>query len=73
MTRLQPSQGLCLVFRSIGTDHAEVTNKKGVVSIKPGPNAKDIMVNGEKIVSEKKLSHNDRWGTAWRVFVVRVW
>ncbi|XP_052801903.1 kinesin-like protein KIF28P [Mya arenaria] len=45
---------------SIGKDHAEIINKKGNVSIKPGPSAKDIMVNGTKIVGETKLSHNDR-------------
>ncbi|KAH3720479.1 hypothetical protein DPMN_063378 [Dreissena polymorpha] len=45
---------------SIAKDHAEVINKKGAVSIKPNPSAKEIMVNGVKIVSETKLSHNDR-------------
>ncbi|XP_052248408.1 kinesin-like protein KIF28P [Dreissena polymorpha] len=55
-----PQPEIMLNGLSIAKDHAEVINKKGAVSIKPNPSAKEIMVNGVKIVSETKLSHNDR-------------
>ena len=38
-----------------------ITNKNGTVNLKPGSEAKTIMVNGEKISKETQLHHNDRY------------
>ena len=37
-----------------------MTNKKGTVTLKPGSEAKNITVNGQKIQKEVQLNHNDR-------------
>ena len=48
-------------FFSIAKEHAVITNKNGTVTLKPGAEAKTILVNGSKISKEKQLSHNDRY------------
>ena len=50
-----------IFFFSIAKEHAVITNKNGTVTLKPGAEAKTILVNGSKISKEKQLSHNDRY------------
>ena len=46
---------------SIAKEHAVVSNKNGTVTLKPGAEAKGILVNGAKITKDTQLSHNDRY------------
>ena len=48
------------MFCSIVPEHATVTNKAGVVSLLPGSEAKNIMLNGQKLENIEDLKHNDR-------------
>ena len=53
---------LCNFFIcSIAKEHAVVSNKNGTVTLKPGAEAKGILVNGAKITKDTQLSHNDRY------------
>ena len=38
-----------------------MSNKNGTVTLKPGAEAKGILVNGAKITKDTQLSHNDRY------------
>ena len=64
MTRLKllmilPVRAL-LMFCSIVQEHAVVTNKEGTVTLEPGSEARNIMLNGQKLENEVQLNHNDR-------------
>ena len=49
-----------LMFCSIVQEHAVVTNKEGTVTLEPGSEARNIMLNGQKLENEVQLNHNDR-------------
>ena len=58
------------LFFSIAKEHAVITNKNGTVTLKPGAEAKNILVNGAKISKETQLSHNDRYFQEYTITII---